>query len=411
MGPEFWKPDKASKLKKCSEFVTPACDPVATDGCCGVAACSYCLTWAVYGQADQIAVAEFIDDGWYGEIAGVLFRGFWERNYETDECEFVVTLDAVEIYRKSCYEGQSCRDSSDSVAATIYPDDGTLTWTKIEPRPLEYVTDPDTNCRTHFCGTCECSCDCLCVTITDGDDSTETVGEICDVSYPCDGPVWEGTVGDYELSLALGQDIYGDCIITATVAYTNGVEQHTVAATGCGAMTATITLVDGTTIAVACKVCVCAEAFACCPNIGTPAVLYLTLTTISMVCGCLNGQVIPMLPNGTLSGRLFYQAIWQWTCPDPFFPENVRWFKFDTSCQAGDAFPTIEVRSLVQLDTDPAPLDGNPNWGLTYVYYYDSGQCDPFYFHYEGTGGGDGVWVRCQDDFMDDPEIQMELTI
>lgn len=295
MGPQYWKPQATTKLKKCSEFVSPACDPIPTDGCCAVIPCSYCLTWAVYGETDQKAVASFDTDGWYGTISATAFRGYWERNYDTDECEFVVTLDAVEVYRKSCYEGQSCRDSSDSTDATIGYDTGTLTWTKIEPRPLEYVTDYETNCRKHFCGSCECSCDCLCVTITDSYGDTLATGEICDTAYPCDGPVWAGTVGDYGLSLALGEDSYGECMITPTI---NGVEQASVSANGCGTMSAVIELDDGNTITVACKVCDC--------SITEPVPCVCLVEETSIWCGYLTSgtecasTVAARLTSGTV---------------------------------------------------------------------------------------------------------------
>lgn len=118
-----------------------------------------------------------------------------------------------------------------------------------------------------------------------------------------------------------------------------------------------------------------------------------------------------MLPNGTLEGRLFYLAIWQWTCPDPFFPDNISWYRFDTFCESGDSFPRIRVRSLIQDVSEPPPDQGDSRWGT--IYYYDrvEGQCDPFYFRYAGISDGDPVWVRCQDDFQDQPEIQMELTL
>jgi hypothetical protein len=106
----------------------------------------------------------------------------------------------------------------------------------------------------------------LCVEITDGYTSTVIArGEICDTAYDCDGPLWQGTVGEYELSLALGRDSYGECVIAATV---DGVEQDDVAADGCSDMSATITLSDGTIIAVVCKVCDCAEVSVCpcCPE-------------------------------------------------------------------------------------------------------------------------------------------------
>jgi hypothetical protein len=268
MGPEFWNLDKASRLKKCSEQKSNPCSD-ETDGCCAVIPCSYCLTWSVYGSDDTYATAAFATDGWYATIAGVEFRGYWERNYESGECEFIVTLDSAEIYRLDCYGGQSCRDSSDSAEATIGYDTGTLTWTKIEPRPLEYVTDPDTFCKTHFCGTCECSCDCLCVTITPNTGNifldVPIYGEACDTSYPCDAPVWEGTIvgayEDYVLSLTLGRDEYtGDCVIYGTV---NGEEVEPQVVVGCDDMSTTITLYDGTTIAVRCKVCGCDTSQAC----------------------------------------------------------------------------------------------------------------------------------------------------
>jgi len=268
MGPEVWKPQSPTALNPCSEQQTNACDPIPTDGCCAVIPCNLCLTWTPYGGDVVNTTAPFAVDGWYGTIAGVEFRGYWEHDYDTDDCVFVVTLDAVEIYRKTCYEGQSCRDPSDSADATIDYDDGTLEWDKIEPRRLALITDDQSYCRTPFCSDCLCSCDCLCVTITPNTGNifldVPVYGEICDVSYPCDGPLWEGTVTGvyevYELSLALGRDAYGECIITGTV---NGEDIGEVSADGCGEMSATFTLYDGTTIAVRCKVCGCDDTQVC----------------------------------------------------------------------------------------------------------------------------------------------------
>ena len=154
MGAKYWQVKSPTHLKKCSERMSNSCDPAETDGCCGVIACLYCLEWQVYGEAIQYGTATFSGSAWTGTIAGATFVGYWERNYDTDECEFVVTLDGEEFYRKSCYQGQSCRDSSDSAEATIGYDEGTLTWTKQEKRPLKYVDDPDTYCKTWFCDDC-----------------------------------------------------------------------------------------------------------------------------------------------------------------------------------------------------------------------------------------------------------------
>ena len=228
MGPEYWKPGSPTALKKCSERVSNSCTD-ETEGCCGVIPCAYCIEWNPETGDTVYAFADFATNGWSASIAGAAWFASWQRNYDTDECEFVVTLNDVEIYRKSCYEGQSCRDSSDSASIILVDVPGVITWTKYEPRPLEYIQDEETHCTTWFCGECECSCECLCVTITDETDTVIASGEICDVSYQCDGPLWDGTIGEYDLSLALGRDQYGECQITATV---NGEEQPPVPAAG-----------------------------------------------------------------------------------------------------------------------------------------------------------------------------------
>ena len=196
MPPRFWDIRSPSHLKKCSEFVTHACNPVETDGCCGGGIpCSYCLTYYDYSGGIYYGTAYWVGDGWEGDVEQIAFRGYWERNYYTGECEFVVTFNGHEIYRNDCYGGQSCRDSSDSVDVNNGFNRGTLYWAKIEPRELDHVVDSDTYCRRTFCSDCECSCDCLCVTIIEGYGTGSSVGEICDVSYTCEPPVREGTVG------------------------------------------------------------------------------------------------------------------------------------------------------------------------------------------------------------------------
>lgn len=256
MGPEYWKPGSPTALKKCSERVSNSCTD-ETDGCCAVIPCTYCIEWNPETGDTVYATADFATNSWTATIAGAAWLGFWERSYDTDECEFVVTLDGVEIYRKSCYEGQSCRDSSDSAGATISSVFGVISWEKFLSRPLEYVQDEDTNCTVHYCDECECSCECLCVTISEfiseGVYDTHT-GEICDTAYDCEPPLWEGTVGPYELSLALGRDEYGRCVITPSV---DGVEQDIVLFPGCGDAETIITLSDTSTIVVRCKKCSC----------------------------------------------------------------------------------------------------------------------------------------------------------
>jgi hypothetical protein len=190
------------------------------------------------------------------------------------DCEYIVTLDGEEVYRATCYEGASCRDPGGSVGVLIGYDEGTLTWTKHEPRPLAVVVDPDTGCNDFFCGTCRCTCDCLCVTITEPD-GTVILGEICSTSYPCDAPVWEGSIGYYDLSIALGRDDYtGECTISLTA---SGEDADPVFASGCGNMSASVTLYDGTVISVACKQCSCEElqgCYGCCLPVDLAQPLY-----------------------------------------------------------------------------------------------------------------------------------------
>jgi len=258
MGPEFWKPGSPSQLKKCSERRTDSCGD-ETDGCCAVIACDYCLEFAA-DSSTQYGTATFPDGGtaWTGTIAGADFVAYWERGYESGECEFVVTLDGEEVYRKSCYEGQSCRDSSDSASVAIGYDSGTLTWTKFLSRPLPLIDDPDTGCRTWFCGDCHCSCAVLCIDVREVvfTDFIDTYGgEIADTAdSDCEGPVWSGTVGNFVISLALGRDEYGNCIITPTVNYE---EQEPIAVTGCSDLSGTVELYDGSSFTFRCKQCEC----------------------------------------------------------------------------------------------------------------------------------------------------------
>lgn len=259
MGPNFWR-HPANGLKKCSEKTRTSCTD--HDDCCAVTACTYCLELEVYGDPVQHGVADQAANHWTGTVGGYPFDMYWERNYETGVCELIVIFDGEEVYRKSCEDGQSCRDSSDEVEVIVGypPESATLRWIKHEPLQLPHIDDPDTGCKTWFCGECDCSCDCLCVTITDPENFIFS-GEICNVnSYDCEGPLWQGQVIDYYLSILLGRDEYGDCIITATV---DGYEQPPVVVSGCKNMSATIVLEDGTSIAVVCKTCACAVSLCC----------------------------------------------------------------------------------------------------------------------------------------------------
>lgn len=267
LGPKWWqKPE--NKLKKCSERFTEWCDPTETDGCCAVIPCMYCLELEIYGQGIHYGEAEFPEGGmgWAGSVGGGSFFGFWEVGEYSGKCEFVVQWNGEEVYRKSCPDGQSCRDSSDEAAVVIDYEDATLRWIKHEYLPIEYVKD-ESGCTVHFCDDCECTCEELCVLVSEvldidyGDFRETYYGEIANAAYPCLPPVWQGVVGSYDLSIALGSDEYGRCIISPTV---NGIEQASVLAPGCTELDSTITLEDGSRISVKCKKCDCVEVIGDC---------------------------------------------------------------------------------------------------------------------------------------------------
>ena len=185
------------------------------------------------------------------------------------ECYFKVNLDGEEVYAKTCPEGQSCRDSSDEAEVIIDYEAGTLRWIKQEYRPLEYRIDDVTGCKTYFCGDCECTCECLCATVKDSTGLTIATGEICDTAYPCDGPIWAGTIGGYEISLALAHDIYGECVIVPTI---DGIEGSGILVAGCKTISATIELDGYDTLEVVCKLCSCDTTIeaVCCPSRNCP---------------------------------------------------------------------------------------------------------------------------------------------
>lgn len=282
IGSHYWR-NKRHGLNKCDESGREHCSDHVD--CCAVTACTYCFELEIYGEEVQKVSSNRTDNHWTGTVGNVSFDMYWDRDYDTDECVLIVEANGEEVYRKSCYEGQSCRDSSDEAAITVDYEDAVLRWIKHESRPLPHRIDPDTGCKVWFCGECECSCRELCVTVTDPEGST-TKGELNDASYgDCEGPVWTGIVGEYELELALGWDIYDQCVLLVKV---DGVEQDAVAVTGCKDLSATIELYDGTTITVACKICSCENngPLPCCPGFPAPDTLECDVTLNAGDCSC-----------------------------------------------------------------------------------------------------------------------------
>ena len=357
MGPGAYKPGSPDELNRCSERTSNDCDPTETDGCCAVIPCTLCVQF----DADSIsyATAEFTEDGWYATIAGASFRGYWERNYETGDCEFNVSIDGEIVFTGTCYD-LTCRDPAGATYTTIGDSSGILSWAVYEPRKLEYVQDEETNCTTHFCDDCECSCECLCVTITEPD-TTITNGEICDVSYECDPPLWEGTVGDFVLSLALGRDEYGRCIITAIV---DGEEQEPVLAPGCNGMSASITLADYTLIEVVCKRCDCVgpSVCPCCPDWPLGASASIRWTSANAAANDCTGDTTPQEVTGDFG------------CPNAIESETII-FIVDTPlrvriyCDEDDGGWIVEYKSAATSPWPGPGLGDESTWEWVAVEY------------------------------------------
>ena len=313
-----------TKLKACSEFTVEACDLAPADQCCGALPCTLCLELETYADGISYGTATFGGSSWTGTVGGLAFVSYWERSYLSGECEYVVTLDGEEVYRATCYEGASCRDPGGSVGVTIGYDEGTLTWTKHEPRPLAVVVDPDTGCNDFFCGTCRCTCRTLCATLIIPNVTTLR-GKLYDVSYSdCDGPVWSGTVGDYDLTVTLGKDQYdGSCIASLAA---NDEDGGWVEVTGCEDLTATWELYDGTTVSITCQACSNCEPI--CEPCPEPT-LYPTLTV----------SVYP-LANCSMSGTFtvtYNTMIGAWTGSGPWATSSTDELNIRLSC-VGNSF-------------------------------------------------------------------------
>lgn len=277
MGP-VWLQNPESKFRKCDEFHTAPCDPEPTDTCCAVVSCVYCLTWT-YGGEIKNGVAKFVVNSWVGVVDNRSFVAYWERNPYTNECEFVVTLDEVEIARLGCYD-VSCRESDYGVEVILEDaSTATLEWNRHEFHTIPYAKTEE-GCTDFFCGNCECTCFEMCVkikaVINDDQDVffLEGEGDIPLISYPCDAPEWAGVVHttlsaleeDIDVNVYLYRDPYnGDCMIAGTA---RGQELEPKRVIDCKIASGTWRLYDGSIVQVKCKICDCksqACEFCCLP--------------------------------------------------------------------------------------------------------------------------------------------------
>jgi hypothetical protein len=241
-------------FKRCAERTVDTCDSGPTDGCCAIIDCAYCLRIRMYGEDDQEGIAAWNGAGWAGTVAGTNFFAYWERSYHDDECEFIVTLDDVEIYRGRCgdYTSANCRDNSGEVSVAINYETGTLTWERYNPLPLQPIDVA--GCIENFCGDCKCTCRELCV-IVDGELAT---GSLVLSPYDCPAPEWSGTVttdeASHDITATLQRNEYtGECELTTTI---DGEEQNPVTITDCGAIEVAFEI-NYNTIVLRCKRCAC----------------------------------------------------------------------------------------------------------------------------------------------------------
>lgn len=410
-GPISYLQNHAGRIKQCSEKRL-GCNTseVNTEGCCAIVACRYCVTWTEYGEA---AVADMTSDGdgmWMATPGGVAFLMYWERDQYTDDCELVVTFDGEEVYRKSCYEGQSCRDSSDEVeVATAYLT-GTLRWDKDLKRQLPTVRDYETNCIRQMCSGCNCTCECLCVTITEDYGATEVAtGEICDTAYDCDPPIWSGTVGDYEITVSLDSD----CAISATVDGQSKSATVQEGTTVCNNFTVTIEVGDGRTITLTCKECTCVveePCLSCCNGTYSTASRYLTFTLLNATprCACLDGFVMELTYVGVIRNELGECEVrWEGRAARP--------------CPAGLQFNAIFICRDSLDNTPPSSelevyLDNGEGTAQTDFFQgafdYYSSACDPFSYCVRSVNGN---WLadvgECGDASVDETEPELELCV
>lgn len=273
MGPVWLQ---GGRFKKCDQLHTEPCDITATDQCCAVIPCSLCLRWEVYGEPDVGGIAAYDRDfnKWRGGFGTTQFEAYWQRNYQTNECEFIVELNGVVVAVRTCAD-LSCRNPGGNQSLTINYDHGILYWEVYERRTLPRSVGYD-GCPTFFCGTCECTCKTLCVTIRAAIyGSTFTLDGQAFVrgTAECDAPVWSGSV-DVALG-GLRESIYvefimyrddqtGDCLLGGSARGEHLIPQRMQACD----VGATFELSDGTVIIAKCFACTCASTnceFCCLP--------------------------------------------------------------------------------------------------------------------------------------------------
>lgn len=158
----------------------------------------------------------------------------------------------------------------------------------------------------------------------------------------------------------------------------------------------------------------CGDDFPCCPGMSFPDTLHITLISMNDECGCLDGEIVPITLTGEIGGRYSYSGIWRGPCVLNGDPLRFLWFRFTTSCGAGDNFPRILIETILITNGDGTqPLPSDPRWVLEATYTASFGDCDPFYWYYPTLNNSpqNNIWDGCEETSMNTPWINLELSL
>ena len=160
------------RFKRCEEFVVGSCND-DTEDCCAVIPCSLCLELTIYPDI-LYGFAPWIEESfqYYGTVTDPesgehTFSAYWEKDYGTGDCQFVVEWDDEVVYTKGLCEYTdpiTCRDPGDEVEVDVeYGVTGTLEWLVREMIEVRRVAED--GCTVPWCDDCLCACKKLCVTV------------------------------------------------------------------------------------------------------------------------------------------------------------------------------------------------------------------------------------------------------
>ena len=288
---------------RCQEAVIGPC-ATATEGCCGVVNCGYCLRlWGPPEEegGDEVLIgaglAPYNDGTYHGVVLGHTFDGAWSRDYDDGECVFTITIDegtgAAQVFEYTCYD-KPCR----GVEGEADVPEGRLEWKPVRTIPL--ARRDVYGCLFPFCIGCECIPEFVCVTVSGEECTNRRVFAFSGGKNDCG----EAETVEYEFSLDCGEttvegvvslhrDEYTDeCILTITG---EGDYVGTSMVSGCSISGSATLSVGGESFTVSvteapCEFCEPEVNALCCPD-PIPTTLYLSGGLIP------EGVIVPLSCN------------------------------------------------------------------------------------------------------------------